>query len=192
MQPDPVKNHYLPVDFNRQYHALAGLDTREFLSWVYSPHKPFGDVGVVTSFGTESGVMLHLIAEVAPEAPVIFIDTGFHFEETLAYRDELAIGSSPEKENEVGMRMAGDALASFVDQEAQKELIEAQKSAAKKASRGGLFGGLLSAAGTIGGALIMSGCDERFKEDIAPLQTSEVNNDLSKMAFAVQEIRGHS
>ena len=89
MQPDSLKNHHLPVDFNRQYHALAGLDTREFLSWVYSPHKPFGDVGVVTSFGTESAVMLHLIAAVAPEAPVIFIDTGFHFEETLAYRDEL-------------------------------------------------------------------------------------------------------
>ena len=90
------------------------------------------------------------------------------------------------------MRMAGDALAAFVDQEAQKELIEAQKSAAKKASRGGLLGGLLSAAGTIGGAVIMSGCDERFKEDIAPLQTSEVDNDLAQMAFAVQEIREHS
>lgn len=89
MQPDPAKNHRLPVDFNRQYHALAGLDTREFLSWVYAPYKPFGNVGVVTSFGTESAVLLHLIAEVAPAAPVIFIDTGFHFDETLAYRDEL-------------------------------------------------------------------------------------------------------
>ena len=89
MQPEPVKNHRLPVDFNRQYHALAGLDTQEFLSWVYAPYKPFGNVGVVTSFGTESAVLLHLIAEVAPAAPVIFIDTGFHFDETLAYRDEL-------------------------------------------------------------------------------------------------------
>jgi phosphoadenosine phosphosulfate reductase len=43
----------------------------------------------VTSFGAESAVMLHLIAEVAPDASVIFIDTGFHFDETLAYRDEL-------------------------------------------------------------------------------------------------------
>ena len=102
------------------------------------------------------------------------------------------LGSAPEQENQVGMRMAGDAIAAFVDQEAQKELIEAQKSASKKASRGGLLGGLLSAAGTIGGAVIMSGCDERFKEDIAPLQTSEVDNDLAKMAFAVQEIREHS
>ena len=89
MQPSPVTNHCLPVDFNRQYHALAGLATEEFLSWVYAPHKPFGEVGVVTSFGAESAVMLHLIAEVAPDAPVIFIDTGFHFDETLAYRDEL-------------------------------------------------------------------------------------------------------
>ena len=89
MQPDSMKNHHLPVDFNRQYHALAGLDTREFLSWVYALHKPFGNVAVVTSFGAESAVLLHLIVEVVPEAPVIFIDTGFHFEETLAYRDEL-------------------------------------------------------------------------------------------------------
>ena len=102
------------------------------------------------------------------------------------------LGSAPEQENAIGMRMAGQALGAYVDQEAQKELIEAQKSAAKKASRGGLFGGLLSAAGTIGGALIMSGCDERFKVDMAPLQTSEVNDDLAQMAFAVQEIRGHS
>ena len=89
MQPDPMKNHHLPADFNRQYHALAGLNTREVFSWLYASHKPLGRVGVVTSFGAESAVLLHLIAEVAPEAPVIFIDTGFHFEETLAYRDEL-------------------------------------------------------------------------------------------------------
>lgn len=89
MQPDQLNSRRLPADFNRQYHALAGLDTREFLSWVFAPHKPFGEVGVVTSFGTESAVLLHLIADVAPAAPVIFIDTGFHFEETLAYRDEL-------------------------------------------------------------------------------------------------------
>jgi hypothetical protein len=38
----------------------------------------------------------------------------------------------------------------------------------------------------------MAACDERFKEDIAPLQTSEVNDDLARMAFAVKEIRGHS
>tara|TARA_Y100000592_G_scaffold90708_1_gene149741 strand:- start:30 stop:497 length:468 start_codon:yes stop_codon:yes gene_type:complete len=98
------------------------------------------------------------------------------------------LGSASEKENQIGMRMAGDALAAFVDQEAQKELIEAQKSAAKKASRGAMIGGLLGLGGSIIGAL----CDERAKVDMAPLQTSEVNDDLAQMAFAVQEIRGHS
>ena len=98
------------------------------------------------------------------------------------------LGSAPEQENQVGMRMAGDAIAAFVDQEAQKELIEAQKSAARKASRGSMIGGLLSLGGSVIGAL----CDERAKVDIAPLQVSEVNDDLAQMAFAVQEIRGHS
>ena len=98
------------------------------------------------------------------------------------------LGSAPEQENQVGMRMAGDAIAAFVDQEAQKELIDAQKSAAKKASKGSMIGGLLNLGGSIIGAL----CDERAKVDIAPLQVSEVNDDLAQMAFAVQEIRGHS
>ena len=34
-------------------------------------------------------MLLHLIASVAPDAPILFIDTGFHFSETLQYRDQL-------------------------------------------------------------------------------------------------------
>ena len=98
------------------------------------------------------------------------------------------LGSAPEKENEIGMRMAGDAIASYVDQEAAKKMMEAQMSAARKASRGSMIGGLLGLGGSIIGAL----CDERAKVDIAPLQVSEVNDDLAQMAFAVKEIRGHS
>ena len=43
-----------------------------------------------SSFGAGSGVLLHLWSEVARELPVVFLDTGFLFEETLAYRDRLA------------------------------------------------------------------------------------------------------
>jgi len=49
-----------------------------------------GRVAVVSSFGAESAVLLALVAEVDPAAPVFFVDTGQHFAETLAYRDELA------------------------------------------------------------------------------------------------------
>jgi phosphoadenosine phosphosulfate reductase len=43
-----------------------------------------------SSFGAGSGVLLHLWSRVAPGRPVVFVDTGFHFDETLRYRDELA------------------------------------------------------------------------------------------------------
>lgn len=43
-----------------------------------------------SSFGAQSGVLLHLWSRVARALPVVFIDTGFLFAETLAYRDELA------------------------------------------------------------------------------------------------------
>ena len=43
----------------------------------------------VSSFGAESAAMLGLIADVDPSLPVIFIDTGMHFQQTLQYRDCL-------------------------------------------------------------------------------------------------------
>lgn len=48
-----------------------------------------GNLAVVSSFGAESAVLLHLVASVDPGVPVLFLDTGKHFPETLAYRDTL-------------------------------------------------------------------------------------------------------
>jgi phosphoadenosine phosphosulfate reductase len=53
--------------------------------------ETFGrDLLFTSSFGAQSGVLLHLWSTVAKELPVVFLDTGFMFPETLAYRDELA------------------------------------------------------------------------------------------------------
>jgi phosphoadenosine phosphosulfate reductase len=46
-------------------------------------------LAVVSSFGTESAALLKVTAEVDPAIPVVFLDTGWLFEETLAYRDTL-------------------------------------------------------------------------------------------------------
>ncbi len=46
-------------------------------------------LALVSSFGTESAALLKVMAEVDPAIPVIFLDTGWLFEETLAYRDML-------------------------------------------------------------------------------------------------------
>jgi phosphoadenosine phosphosulfate reductase len=46
-------------------------------------------LALVSSFGTESAALLKVMVDVDPSIPVIFLDTGWLFEETLAYRDTL-------------------------------------------------------------------------------------------------------
>ena len=46
-------------------------------------------LALVSSFGTESAALLKVMADVDPAIPVIFLDTGWLFEETLTYRDTL-------------------------------------------------------------------------------------------------------
>jgi phosphoadenosine phosphosulfate reductase len=48
-----------------------------------------GKTAVVSSFGSESVVLLHMIAQIDPTTPVIFLNTGKLFGETLRYRDRL-------------------------------------------------------------------------------------------------------
>lgn len=48
-----------------------------------------GQLTYVSSFGAESVVMLSLISEVDPSLPILFIDTGMHFPQTLDYKDEV-------------------------------------------------------------------------------------------------------
>lgn len=49
-----------------------------------------GRIGLVSSFGAESAVLLALAAEIDPAVPVLFLQTGQHFPETLEYRQDLA------------------------------------------------------------------------------------------------------
>ncbi|MGC1207448.1 MAG: phosphoadenylyl-sulfate reductase [Ornithinimicrobium sp.] len=75
--------------------ALVGASAGQVLAWAYAE---FGDSLAVASSMADA-VLPHLAATVyagvrpddsAPEPPVIFLDTGYHFEETLATRDEVA------------------------------------------------------------------------------------------------------
>lgn len=51
----------------------------------------FGDrLALVSSFGAESAVLLHLAAKVKRDIPVLFLDTGMLFGQTLDYRQQLA------------------------------------------------------------------------------------------------------
>jgi phosphoadenosine phosphosulfate reductase len=72
-----------PVSFDLE-HASA----EERVRWAI---ETFGDgLVMTTSFGIQSAVMLHLITRIAPQIPVIFIDTGYLFPETYRFARELA------------------------------------------------------------------------------------------------------
>jgi phosphoadenosine phosphosulfate reductase len=43
-----------------------------------------------SSFQTEDMVALHILRRYLPDVPVIFLETGYHFKELLAYRDRMA------------------------------------------------------------------------------------------------------
>lgn len=70
------------------HERLQGADAREILRiGVQEAFK--GKIAVVSSFGSESVVLLHLLSEIDPGVPVIFLNTGKLFGETLRYRDRL-------------------------------------------------------------------------------------------------------
>lgn len=48
-----------------------------------------GDLVIASSMGIDSAVLLHMIAQIDKNLPIIFLDTGKHFRETLHYRDQL-------------------------------------------------------------------------------------------------------
>ena len=49
-----------------------------------------GRIAFVSSFGADAAVLLHLVAQVDPATPVLFLETGQHFAVTRAYRQALA------------------------------------------------------------------------------------------------------
>ena len=79
---------FTEADAVRLNRLFRGTETTDWLRSVLKDQLA-GDVAVVSSVGAESAVLLHLVAAIDPATPVLFLDTGTHFPETLAYRDEL-------------------------------------------------------------------------------------------------------
>lgn len=66
---------------------FATASPEEILAWAA---ETFLDrVVVSSSFQSQSVALLHLVSQVCPHMPVAFVDTGYHFPETLVYRDQL-------------------------------------------------------------------------------------------------------
>ncbi len=77
-----------PVAASRLGARFAALDPAALLRLAIE-HLYAGRIALVSSFGADSAVLLHMVAAIDPATPVIFVDTQQLFPETLAYRDEL-------------------------------------------------------------------------------------------------------
>ncbi|MFN4143174.1 phosphoadenylyl-sulfate reductase [Aestuariivirga sp.] len=69
------------------FESYAGLEGQQLLEPILRDFH--GRAAVVSSFGAESAVLLHMVSQVDPSTPVIFLDTGKHFWETISYRAKL-------------------------------------------------------------------------------------------------------
>ena len=79
---------YTEGDAVRLNNMFRGRDTVEMLT-ILLRENMLGDAAVVSSFGADSAVLLHVIASIDPTIPVLFLDTGKHFPETIIYRGQL-------------------------------------------------------------------------------------------------------
>lgn len=73
------------VELQAAYGHLGGQD----LLGVMIEDVFQGRIGLVSSFGSESAVLLEMVAEIDPALPILFLNTGKLFGETLRYRDTL-------------------------------------------------------------------------------------------------------
>jgi phosphoadenosine phosphosulfate reductase len=77
----------LNLDLPATNARLATLSAAERTAWAI---ETFGERLILSSsFGIQAAVSLHLATEVAPNIPVVFIDTGYHFPETYRFVDQL-------------------------------------------------------------------------------------------------------
>lgn len=89
IQYDEPAFHPSPVELvDTLSTRYAGLSAQDIVADLITDAFP-GQIALVSSFGTESAVLLHMIAQVDKATPVLFVDTRKLFGETLRYRDAL-------------------------------------------------------------------------------------------------------
>jgi phosphoadenosine phosphosulfate reductase len=80
---------FTKVDAAEMNARFEGVSTHDMLADLLAGELR-GRIAAVSSFGAESAVLLHMVAQIDKDVPVIFINTQKIFGQTLQYRDELS------------------------------------------------------------------------------------------------------
>jgi len=72
------------AELNKKFENASAQDIMRWAVETYGPKAALS-----SSFGAQSAVLLHMLAEIDRSIPVLFLDTGFLFKETIQFKDEL-------------------------------------------------------------------------------------------------------
>ena len=77
------------IDLTELNAKFESTSPGRILEWAWRTFKA-GKIAATSSFQSQSLPLLHLVSKITPDLPILFLDSGFHFPETLAFRDRLA------------------------------------------------------------------------------------------------------
>jgi len=75
------------LDTQKLNAEFESKNPQEIIAWAIREFSQ--KIAMTSSFGSESGVLLHMVSEIDSNFPVLFIETGFHFPETIEYKEKL-------------------------------------------------------------------------------------------------------
>jgi phosphoadenosine phosphosulfate reductase len=76
-----------PDDITRLSQQFESLPPQEIIQWAVDTYCP--NIAMSSSFQTQSIPLLHMIMRIRPEMRIFFLDTGFHFWDTLLFREQM-------------------------------------------------------------------------------------------------------
>jgi len=62
---------------------------QEIIGWALED-SGLGRIAIASAFQAEGTAVMHMATEIRPDIPILFLETGFHFAETLAFKEQLA------------------------------------------------------------------------------------------------------
>lgn len=86
MSPEQDVHEHRFVSPGGDMSALDHAHPKDILEWAVESNDR---LAIATSFQSSGLVLLHLLRDITPDIPVLFLDTGFHFKETIAFRKKI-------------------------------------------------------------------------------------------------------
>ncbi len=84
----PVKTLLAPEEIRRLNERFESAPPREILRWALKD-SGLDRVAIASAFQAEGTCVMHMASQIRPGVPILFLETGFHFAETLAFKEQL-------------------------------------------------------------------------------------------------------